>query len=102
MEGERDQAAPPGGSMTDTGLHNEGAGMPRARFVAFAVNGRQGYGLLRADGLRDLSRRLADTAPTLQSPIASGAWDGAEQAGRAERTGRRRVGKEGGRTWRSQ
>src|SRR3546814_9357158 len=70
--------------MTDTGLHNEGAGMPRARFVAFAVNGRQGYGLLRDDGLAYLSRRLADTAPTLQSLIASGAWDAAEQAGRAD------------------
>src|SRR3546814_10123364 len=70
--------------MTGTCLHNEGAGMPRARFVAFAVNGRQGYGLLRDDGLADLSRRLADTAPTLQSLIASGAWDAAEQAGRAD------------------
>src|SRR3546814_18515283 len=58
--------------------------MPRARFVAFAVNGRQGYGLLRDDGLADLSRRLADTAPTLPSLIASGAWDAAEQAGRAD------------------
>src|SRR3546814_12100128 len=82
LEGERDQAAPPGGSMTDTGLHNEGAGMPRARFVAFAVNGRRGYGLLRDDGLADLSRRLADTAPTLQSLIASG------EIGRAARWAR--------------
>src|SRR3546814_6708378 len=40
--------------------------------------------LLRDDGLADLSRRLADTAPTLQSLIASGAWDAAEQAGRAD------------------
>src|SRR3546814_1887952 len=56
LEGERDQAAPPGGSMTDTGLHNEGAGMPRARFVAFAVNGRQGYGLLRMLGDRKSQR----------------------------------------------
>src|SRR3546814_20124450 len=70
--------------MTDTGLHNEGAGMPRARFVAFAVNGRQGYGLLRDDGLADLSRRLADPAPKLKSLIARRAWDADEPPGRGE------------------
>ena len=70
--------------MTDAGLHKEGAAMPRARFVAFTANGRSGYGLLRDDGLADLSRRLADTVPTLQSLIESGAWDAAERAGRAD------------------
>lgn len=57
--------------------------IPRARFVAFAADGRSGYGLLRDDGLADLSQRLADTLPTLRSLIDAGAWGAAEHAGRA-------------------
>jgi 2-keto-4-pentenoate hydratase/2-oxohepta-3-ene-1,7-dioic acid hydratase in catechol pathway len=52
------------------------------RLVAFETPERSGYGLLREDGIADLSRRLAGSLPTLQSVIETGAWAEAEEAGR--------------------
>lgn len=52
------------------------------RFVAFEAGGTSRYGLLRDDGVADLSARLAESLPTLRSLVAAGAWHAAERAGR--------------------
>lgn len=51
------------------------------RFIVFRANDRIGYGLLREDGVADLSRRLADSFLTLQALVAADAWAAAYDEG---------------------
>jgi len=54
------------------------------KLVSFTSGGREGYGAVVGDRVVDLSRRLADTAPTLRALIASGALAGAAEIARTE------------------
>ncbi|HWU60979.1 MAG TPA: fumarylacetoacetate hydrolase family protein [Ensifer sp.] len=47
----------------------------RPRFASFSNSGRQGYGLIRDDGVVDLSLRFKTKYPTLREVIAAGALE---------------------------
>ncbi len=57
--------------------------MTRPRFASFSRNGRDGYGIVRGDGVVDLGARLADRWRDLDAAVAEGAL--AELADVAER-----------------
>ncbi|MBE7618224.1 fumarylacetoacetate hydrolase family protein [Gluconacetobacter entanii] len=45
------------------------------KFISFSNQGRPGYGLVREDGIVDLSRHYGDRWPTLRAVVAAGALD---------------------------
>lgn len=45
----------------------------RNRFASFTISGRKGYGLIREDGVVDLSVKFGSQFPTLREVIAAGA-----------------------------
>jgi 2-keto-4-pentenoate hydratase/2-oxohepta-3-ene-1,7-dioic acid hydratase in catechol pathway len=55
--------------------------MTHPRFVTFAADGRQRYGLARGDGIVDLSARHGADWPTLKEAIADGALARLAEAG---------------------